>query len=309
MKIMFAANDPQPERWTDLIAAQLPDAEIIVWQAGLPPTGAYYALVWQPSEALFEQERSLRAVFNLGAGIDGLLRLPNLPRDIPVVRLEDAGMSVQMAEYVAYHVVGASRDMDLYRQQQAEQRWKIHRPIKRSEWPVGVLGLGHIGKRVARTLAALDYPVHGWARSEHALDGVQSHVGQAGLDTFLSATRVLINTLPLTDDTRDLIDYRLLNRLQPNAVVINVGRGEHLVDDDLIRALAEGRVTRAVLDVFRQEPLPADHPFWRTRGITITPHISARTLRDATVEQICTKIRALEAGTPVSGVVDVERGY
>ncbi len=309
MKVIFAAYDPQPQRWTNLIAEQLPDAEIIVWEPGMAPTGADYALVWQPAEALFEAERQLKAVFNLGAGIDGLLRLRNLPPELPVVRLEDAGMSVQMAEYVAYHVIGASRDMDLYRNQQADNQWKIHRPIKRSEWPVGVLGLGHIGKRVAQTLAGLEYPVHGWARTAHDIEGVRCHAGQAELDTFLQSTRVLINTLPLTDETRDLIDYRLLGRLRPGAMLINVGRGEHLVDEDLIRALAEGHVTRAVLDVFRQEPLPGEHPFWRTPGLTITPHISARTLRDATVEQICGKIRALEAGQQVSGVVDLGRGY
>lgn len=309
MKVLFVAYDPQPQRWTDLIAAQLPDAEIIVWKPDMPATDADYAIVWQPPQALFETERRLKAVFNLGAGIDGLLRLPNLPQGIPVVRLEDAGMSVQMAEYVAYYVIEASRDLALYRQQQADQQWKLHRPIKRSDWPVGILGLGHIGKRVARTLAALDYPVHGWARSAHHVDGVQCHVGEAGLDGFLQSTRVLVNTLPLTDETRDLIDYRLLSRLRPGAVVINVGRGEHLVDQDLIRALDEGRVQRAVLDVFRQEPLPADHPFWRTPNLTLTPHISARTLRDATVEQIGAKIRALEAGEEVSGVVDLARGY
>lgn len=309
MKILFVAGDPKPERWTVPIQALLPEAEVHVWDADGPAVNADYAIVWQPPAALFEREKQLKAVFNLGAGIDGLLKVPNLPGNLPIVRLEDAGMSVQMAEYVLHQLLEASRGMDTYREQQRQGTWKIHRPIRREEWPVGIMGLGHIGKRVARTLADLDYQVHGWARSERQLDGVHTHAGQAQLASFLASTRVLVNTLPLTDETRNIIDYRLLSQLRPGAVLINVGRGEHLVEDDLLKALDEGRLIRASLDVFRKEPLPEDHPFWQRRDITITPHISARTLRDATLEQITGKIRDHARGRPISGVVDTGRGY
>ena len=309
MKILFVAADPKPERWTSLIQQHLPEADIQVWHSDMPSCGADYAIVWHPPATLFDKEPQLKAVFNLGAGVDALVQIPNLPRDVPVVRLEDAGMSVQMAEYVAYHVIGISRDMDAYREQQAAGQWKLRRPIERSEWSVGVLGLGHIGQRVARTLAALDYPVMGWARSAHSLEGVRSFSGREELNSFLGETRVLVNTLPLTDSTRDLIDYSLLAKLRPDAVVINVGRGEHLVDEDLSRAIEEGRVARAVLDVFREEPLPGTHPFWQTPQVTITPHVSARTLREATIAQIAEKIVALENGQSVSGVIDIQRGY
>ena len=161
MKILFVAADPKPERWTDLIQQHLPEAQIQVWHPDMPSGNADYAIVWHPPAALFDKEPQLKAVFNLGAGVDALVRIPNLPRDIPIVRLEDAGMAVQMAEYVAYHVIGISRDMDAYREQQAAGQWKLRRPIARNEWPVGVLGLGQIGQRVARTLAALEYPVCG----------------------------------------------------------------------------------------------------------------------------------------------------
>ena len=309
MKILFVAADPKPERWTDLIQQHLPEGQIQVWHPDMPSSGADYAIVWHPPAALFDKEPQLKAVFNLGAGVDALVRIPNLPRDIPIVRLEDAGMAVQMAEYVAYHIIGISRDMDAYREQQAAGQWKLRRPIARSEWPVGVLGLGQIGQRVARTLAALEYPVCGWARSGHTIDGVRSFAGETELDRFLGETRVLVNTLPLTDSTRDLIDYGLLSRLRSDAVVINVGRGEHLVDQDLCRAIDEGKVARAVLDVFREEPLPTEHPFWQMPQVTITPHVSARTLREATVAQIAEKIVALEKGQSISGVIDIQRGY
>ncbi|WP_375191421.1 2-hydroxyacid dehydrogenase [Marinobacter sp.] len=309
MKILFVAGDPKPERWTVPIKECLPDAEVYVWDPHGPAVDADYAIVWQPPEALFERETHLKAVFNLGAGIDGLLKVANLPKNLTIVRLEDAGMSVQMAEYVLHQLLEASRGMETYREQQRQSLWKIHRPIKRSEWPVGVMGLGHIGKRVARTLANLDYQVSGWARREHSLEGVRTYAGPGQLGDFLQATRVLVNTLPLTDETRDIINYELLSQLRPDAVLINVGRGEHLVEDDLLRALDDGTLLRASLDVFRKEPLPEGHPFWQRQEITITPHISARTLRDATIEQITGKIRDHAAGRAISGIVDTNRGY
>lgn len=309
MKVLFVAGDPKPERWTVPIKALLPEADVHAWNPDGPAVDADYAIVWQPPAELFQRERQLKAVFNLGAGIDGLLAVPNLPADLPVVRLEDAGMSVQMAEYVLHQLLEASREMEKYREQQRQGVWKIHRPIKRSEWPVGVMGLGHIGKRVARTLADLDYQVNGWARSEHTVEGVTTWAGQDNLGEFLSATRILVNTLPLTDETRDILDYDVFSQLQPGAVVINVGRGEHLVEEDLLKAMDDGQVARAALDVFRTEPLPAGHPFWQRPEITITPHISARTLRDATLAQITDKIRDHAHGKPISGVVDTSRGY
>ncbi|MFO7530137.1 MAG: glyoxylate/hydroxypyruvate reductase A [Marinobacter sp.] len=309
MKVLFVAGDPKPERWTVPIKELLPEAEVHVWDPDGPAIDADYAIVWQPPAKLFEREKQLKAVFNLGAGIDGLLKVPNLPEDLTVVRLEDAGMSVQMAEYVLHQLLESSRGMETYREQQRQGSWKIHRPIKRSEWPVGVMGLGHIGKRVARTLADLDYRVNGWARGEHNLEGVSTYAGPDQLGEFLKSTRVLVNTLPLTDETRDLIDYELLSQLQPGAVLINVGRGEHLVEEDLLRALDEGKLVRASLDVFRKEPLPEGHPFWQRSEITITPHISARTLRDATLEQITGKIRDHAQDRAITGIVDTSRGY
>lgn len=313
MKVLFVAGDPKPERWTVPIKELLPEADVHVWDANGSAVGADYAIVWQPPAELFERETSLKAVFNLGAGIDGLLAVPNLPPQLPIVRLEDAGMSVQMAEYVLHQLVEASRGMETYREQQRENVWQIHRPIKRSEWPVGVMGLGHIGKRVARTLADLDYRVNGWARSDHSLDHdlerVMTYAGEDKLSDFLGSTRVLVNTLPLTRETRDILNHQLFSQLMPGAVVINVGRGEHLVEEDLLRAIDDGHVARAALDVFRQEPLPTDHPFWQRPEITITPHISARTLRDATLEQITGKIRAYHNGHSITGIVDTSRGY
>ena len=309
MKVLFVAGDPKPERWTVPIKQLLPEADIYVWDPDGPAINADYAIVWQPPAQLFERETHLKAVFNLGAGIDGLLKVPNLPADLTVVRLEDAGMSVQMAEHVLHQILEVSRQMELYREQQRQRLWKIHRPISRKEWPIGIMGLGHIGKRVASTLASLDYTVNGWARSEHTVEGVRTFAGNGQLGEFLGTTRVLVNTLPLTSETENILNYDLFSQLQPGAVLINVGRGEHLVEEDLLRALNEEKLQRASLDVFRKEPLPAGHPFWERTDITITPHISARTLRDATLEQITGKIRGHASGRAITGIVDIARGY
>lgn len=309
MKILFAAGDPKPERWTTPLQALLPDAEVFTWDPNGAPVGAEYAIVWQPPAALFDREPGLKAVFNLGAGVDALLAMANLPPALPVVRVEDAGMAVQMAEYVLHQLLDASRDMAAYRAQQQSGSWRLRRPVRRQDWPVGIMGLGHIGQRVAQTIAALEYPVHGWARTPRTLDGVTTWAGDDQLPTFLNHTRVLVNTLPLTDQTRDLIDYQLLSQLRPEAVMINVGRGEHLVEDDLLRALDDGLVARAALDVFRTEPLPPEHPFWQRPEITVTPHMSARSLREATLAQIARKIRDHARGRPISGIVDRSRGY
>ena len=308
-KILFVSADPKPERWIDAIEREYPEADVIVWKDDGRIHDADYAVVWHPPAALFAQERRLKALFNLGAGVDGLLGLDARPADVPVIRLEDAGMSVQMAEFVIHQVVERTRDMAVYREQQRDREWRIHRPIDRAQWPVGVLGLGQIGARVAKSLAALDYCVAGWVRSERHVDGIEVFGGRTGLQAMLARTRIMINTLPLTDQTRDIMDHAFFSALLPGAVVINVGRGEHVVDQDLLRAIAEGRIAAATLDVFREEPLPPEHAFWRTPQITITPHVSARTLREATIAQIVAKIRSMEAGAPVSGLVDPTRGY
>ncbi|MGC2857803.1 2-hydroxyacid dehydrogenase [Novispirillum sp. DQ9] len=309
-RLLFAAADPRPERWTELFERELAgDVEVIAWRNDGRVHDADYVVVWRPPSALFERERRLKAIFNMGAGVDGLIDQPGLPPGVPVIRLEDAGMSAQMAEFVIHQVVEHTRGMGLYRRQQRDGLWRAQRPVEREGWPVGVLGLGSIGLRVARSLASLDYPVAGWVRTPREVSGIDVHAGASGLAPFLARTRIVINTLPLTAETRDVMDAAFFAALLPGAVVINVGRGEHLVDEDLVRAVAAGQVAAATLDVFRAEPLPPDHPFWRMPEITLTPHVAARTLREETVRQIVAKIRALEAGEAVSGVVDPGRGY
>ena len=306
MKLLFCCAGTKPEPWIAGLRAALPAAEVAVWEPGAP--AADYAVVWAPPQAFLDEQPGLRAVFNIGAGVDALLKL-RLPPTARVVRLDDAGMSVQMAEYVCHAVIRHYREFDGYEADVRQGRWSYRKPRSRADFAVGVMGLGVLGSRVAQALRVFEFPVNGWSRSPKALDGVRGFSGREGFNDFLAASRVLVNLLPLTPDTQDILNRDTLSRLQPGGYVINVARGAHLVDEDLLALLDEGHLAGATLDVFRTEPLPAGHPFWTHPGMTVTPHTSARTLRDESIAQIAGKIRALEQGEPIAGIVDPVRGY
>ena len=306
MKLLFCCAGTKPEPWIAGLRAALPAADVAVWEPGAP--AADYAVVWAPPQAFLDEQPGLRAVFNIGAGVDALLKL-RLPPTARVVRLDDAGMSVQMAEYVCHAVIRHYREFDGYEADVRQGRWSYRKPRSRADFAVGVMGLGVLGSRVAQALRVFEFPVNGWSRSPKALDGVRGFSGREGFNDFLAASRVLVNLLPLTPDTQDILNRDTLSRLQPGGYVINVARGAHLVDEDLLALLDEGHLAGATLDVFRTEPLPAGHPFWAHPKITVTPHTSARTLRDESIAQIAGKIRALEQGEPIAGIVDPVRGY
>jgi glyoxylate/hydroxypyruvate reductase A len=270
---------------------------------------ADYALVWRPPAALFAEQPHLRAVFNLGAGVDALLALPQLPAAVPLIRLEDAGMAQALADYVLGAVLRGYLGFDRYAAQQARQEWApLERP-RRDHYQVGVLGLGAIGRVIAATLAAQGFTVRGHARSRHALPGVRCFAGTSEFALFLDGLNALVAVLPLTADNRGILSRPVLERLADGAQLVNVGRGAHLVPADLLALLDGGKLGGATLDVFDTEPLPPGHPFWQHPKILVTPHVSAETPIDASAAQIATKIARLERGEPVGGTVDRGRGY
>jgi len=313
MKLQLYVPDGRYQPWIDAFAACLPEAECLTW-VDSRAAQADYAVVWRPPPEMLRGRTDLKAIFNLGAGVDGILRLRDddpdaLPAGVPVVRLDDAGMAAQMAEYVTYAVLRGFRQFDRYDTQQRDGNWKFIKPHRRADFHIGVMGIGTLGTHIAKTLAAFGFPVRGWSRTPRDIDGVTGFHGAAGLERFLDGLRVLVNVLPLTSQTENIVNARLLGQLADGAYFINVARGSHVVEEDLLAAVQSGQLAGATLDVFRTEPLPADHPFWSEPRITITPHISALTLRDDSVAQIAGKIRALQAGQPIAGVVDLDRGY
>ena len=306
MRITFCCTNTQAAPWLAGLRTALPQASIEPWQSGA--VSADYAVVWAPPQSFLDEQTQLKCIFNIGAGVDALLKL-RLPAEAKVVRLDDAGMSVQMAEYVCHAVIRHFREFDGYAADVAQGIWSFRKPRRRAEFSIGVMGLGVLGERVAKALASFEFPVNGWSRSVKVIEGVRCFTGPEQLDAFLTATRVLVCLLPLTPDTRDIMRLETLARLKPGGYVINVARGAHLVDEDLITLIDRGHLSGATLDVFRTEPLPQSHPFWHHPKITVTPHTSARTLRDESIAQIVGKIQALERGEPVAGIVEPGRGY
>ncbi|MGQ9724424.1 MAG: 2-hydroxyacid dehydrogenase [Tepidimonas sp.] len=306
MRVTFCCTDTQAEPWLAGLLAALPEATVSAWMPGDPP--ADYAVVWAPPQRFIDEQPHLRALFNLGAGVDALLRL-RLPPGLRIVRLDDAGMAVQMAEYVCHAVIRYFREFDVYEALQRERRWAARKPRRRADFTVGLLGLGVLGTRVAQALLAFEFPVIGYSRTPKTLPGVVNYHGSDGLSQLLGCSRVLVNLLPLTPQTRGVLNRDTLGRLPAGAYLINVARGAHLIEEDLLALLDSGHLAGATLDVFATEPLPAQHPFWLHPRITLTPHTAARTLRDESIAQIASKIRAIERGEPVRGMVDPLRGY
>ena len=304
MRISFCAQT-YPAPWLAALHQHLPQAKVDVWHSGA--ARADYAIVWAAPQQFFDEQTALQAVFNMGAGVDALLQR-QMRADLPIVRLNDAGMGVQMAEYVCHALIRHTRDFALFEAQAQQGLWQEPPVLDRADFPVGILGLGVLGEQVARAVQHFGFPVLGWSRTARQLDGIRCFHSQAQLAAFLAGTRVLVNLLPLTPQTENLLNRDTLSQLQPGAYLINIARGRHVVDEDLLSLLDNGQIAGATLDVFRTEPLPAEHAFWRHPRVTVTPHIAGRTVLQDTVQQIVAKIQALQKGEPIEGVVDRARG-
>jgi glyoxylate/hydroxypyruvate reductase A len=302
--VCFDKLDPVP--WVQALQAALPQTRVNAWSPGAAQ--ADMAVVWAPPQQFIDEQPRLQALFNIGAGVDALLQL-RLPAGLKVVRLDDAGMSVQMAEYVCHAVIRHFREFDAYDADKQTGKWSYRKPRSRADFAVGVMGLGVLGERVAKALQAFDFPVNGYSRSPRNIPGVHCLAGRDQLHEFLQASRILVNLMPLTSETEGILNRDTLLQLPKDGYLINVARGRHLVEEDLIALIDEGHLAGATLDVFRTEPLPASHPFWQHPKITVTPHTSARTLREQSIAQIVGKILALERGESVRGVVDPQLGY
>ncbi|WBS02943.1 glyoxylate/hydroxypyruvate reductase A [Pseudoduganella sp. SL102] len=310
MRLLVYRPDGNIAPWADDFARCLPQAQCVAWSEGarLPPCD--YAVVWAPPEAMLRELAEVKAIFLMGAGADAIMKhAGTLPAHVPIVRLGDAGMGVQMGEYVAHAVLRYFRRFDHYVDQAAAGEWKPLATHERESFSVGVMGAGALGRRVLDCLRPFGFPLQAWSRSAKEIDGVRSFAGDDGLDAFLRGTRVVVCMLPLTDATANILNRTNLAKLPRGAYVINVARGAHVAEPDLLAAIQSGHIAGATLDVFRNEPLPRQHPFWDEPRITITPHIAALTLRDESVRQIAGKIGQLERGEPVADVINRELGY
>ncbi len=312
MDIIFYHPSFDTQFWLDKLAQALPHARVREWKPG-DNEPADYALVWHPPVEML-QGRSLKAVFALGAGVDSILSQLNahpdmLPESIPLFRLEDTGMALQMQEYAVSQVLHWFRRFDDYQAQKQQARWQALDEYQREDFTIGILGAGVLGAKVAESLQSWGFPLRCWSRSRKSWPGVKSFAGENELSDFLQGTRVLINLLPNTSETRGIINVSLLNQLADNAYLLNLARGVHVVEDDLLQALESGKLKGAMLDVFSQEPLPASSPLWAHPRVAMTPHIAAVTRPNEAIEYIARTMTRLEQGEPVTGQVDRTRGY
>ena len=309
MALLFRSTVDSAARWRSQLTRLTHELDVRVWPEIGDPTEIDYALVWRPETGFLASLPSLKLILSLGAGVDHLLGDPQLPRHIPIVRLVDPHMTDAMSEYVILQVLRLHRrDLD-YRAQQEAGIWRELDQQNAAEQRVGILGLGELGQDAAKKLKALGFDVAGWSRSEKNLGGIASYAGAAGFAPLLSRSEILICLLPLTTETEGILNASTLALLPRGAALVNAARGAHLVEEDLLAALASGQVSAAVLDVFRQEPLPADHPFWRHPRVILTPHVSAFTNPTTAAPIILDNIRRFEDGRPLLNRVDLARGY
>ncbi len=307
MTLVIIAPGERPEWWQREFTRVIPALEVRAWPDVGDPADIRYALAWKPPAGELAKLPNLKAILSMGAGADHLFSDPALP-DVPVTRVVDPYLTAGITEYVLLHVLRYHRNQPVFEAQQRDHVWDDRaRELRQAdERPVGVMGLGELGRDTVAKLAALGFDVAGWSRTAKDLPGVACFAGPDGLAPFLARTEILVCLLPLTAETADILNRETLAQLPRGAYLINAARGGHLVDADLIDALASGQLAHTTLDVFRQEPLPAGHPFWDHRQITMTPHNASITDPRSVVRQVAENIRRFDAGEPP--IYPVDRG-
>lgn len=309
MTLVYISPWSDVDVWRREVAKHLPGEELRAWPDVGDARQIDAALVWRPPHGALATLPNLKLIASLGAGVEQLLADPALPK-VPITRLVHPALTEQMSEYVALGVMVGLRKVADYMALQRERRWvEIARDIAPpSARTVGVLGLGELGSDAARKLGALGYRVAGWSRTARKLDGVACHHGEDGLGALLAASDAVACLLPLTPATRGIVNRATIARMKPGVVFVNAARGGHVVDDDLLAALDEGRVGLAVLDVFNEEPLPPEHRYWSHPRVVMTPHVAALTL-PLMADAVLDNVKRLREGRPLRHLVDVGRGY
>lgn len=275
-----------------------------------PAADIRLAVAWHPPDDAFERYPDLQAVCSIGAGVDNILACPSLRPDVDVIRVVDPAQAQMMSGFIAWHVIGHQRRFASYQAQQREERWQRLSQRRAQDVPVGILGFGEIGRRVAADLALLGFPVLVWSRTAKSTpQGVRGFHGAAGLNAMLGQTEVLVNLLPLTPETRGILNRDTFTRMYRGGYLIQVGRGEHLVEADLLDALENGQLAGAALDVFTTEPLAPRHPFWGHPRILVTPHDACEVSVEAIGATFRATAEAIRAGRRPPHSIDRERGY
>ncbi len=279
-----------------------------LWPGDGDPKDVRWLATWVPPDDIAATFPNLELVFSVGAGVDQF-DFSKIPSHVPLVRMLEPNIAESMVEYVCLAVLALHRDLPLFLSQQRREVWKEFQITTAARRRVGVMGLGQLGQAALERLKAFGFPLAGWNRSPRAIEGVEVFAGTEALPAFLARTDILVCLLPLTDETRGILDAKLFAQLPDGAMVVNVGRGGHLVQDDLIAALDAGKLAAAMLDVADPEPLPAGHPLWRHDKVILTPHVASMTHPETAVRFVLDTIARHRRGEPLPGLVDRSRGY
>lgn len=314
MALLLHLSEVDEDRWAEKLAEKLDGYPIVRRGDDYDPADVRYIFVWKPQDDAFDGLDNLKAVLSLGAGVDALLRHPHLPSDVPIVRFVDDELSQCMSDYVVAHVTMHHRLYTRYRADQQAHDWTQLYPPPAWKINVGVMGLGVLGQDAIARLKPLGFNVLGWSRSAREIDGVQTFAGTTQFDEFLGQSDILVDLLPLTPETQGILNYQTFSKLRRGVLdggpaIINPARGGHQIEDDIVKALGDGTLSAASLDVFQVEPLPKDSPLWDLENCYITPHIAAISNPDTGVRYFSKVLLEHEAGKPLVNVVDVARGY
>jgi glyoxylate/hydroxypyruvate reductase len=303
----FDANEIQ--EWLPHLERNLPNEQICVYP-DVPNLGLIdVALVANPPAGVLATLPNLKLIQSLWAGVDSLLKDPSLPKNVPLARLVDPALTQAMIETVLAHTLGLHRQIPAYRIQQQARVWNQLEQPSASERTVGILGLGHLGRECAMHLKQIGFRVIGWSSRPTTLEGITTFDGETGLQSVLEQAEILVNLLPLTNETKGILNAQAFQTMPAGSSLINVARGAHVIEADLIAALDSEHLEHANLDVFTQEPLPADHAFWQHPKITVLPHIAATTNPLTASNIVAQNVQRLRKNLPPENLVDRSRGY
>ncbi|WP_205648499.1 2-hydroxyacid dehydrogenase [Acuticoccus kandeliae] len=306
---VFKGLPDNVEDWRRELLARIPELDMRVWPEIGDPDTVDVALMWRAPHGEFGRYPNLKAILNLGVGVDTLFHDPDLPRDIPIARMVDPTLNQLMATYVLHAVIGYHRGFATFAERQKTREWIYQRPPLNARCRVGIMGLGVIGTDIARTLLSLGFTVSGWSRRPKEVEGVTTFAGADEMKAFLGQSDILVCILPLTEATRGMLDAEAFAALPRGAKIVNIARGAVVDEAALLDALDSGQVGGATLDVFATEPLPQDSRFWTHPSVTVTPHIAASTTPATAADQVAENIRRACAGKPLLNQVDLASGY
>ncbi|GAA0763534.1 2-hydroxyacid dehydrogenase [Psychroflexus lacisalsi] len=308
MSILLVSTTRDPGKWAKTLKEKNVSLDIQIYPDVERPDDVEFAISWKHPEGLYKDFPNLKVIASMGAGVNHILKDDNLPEDVKVTRIVDDQLTKDMSEFVLLQCLAVSRNLFIHLQDQSEKQWKPKSYQTPKKTSVGIMGYGVLGQEAGKVLKANGFEVYGYANSSKIVDGVQVY-GADELDAFLNKTQILVCLLPVTSKTKGILDLQLFNKLKEDAYLINVARGEHLVEADLISAIDRGIIKGASLDVFQEEPLPEIHPFWNHPKIQITPHIASMTDPESVAKQLLENYEKMQNGETLMNEVDVEKGY